>query len=324
MGRGNFEEGNQMKNTPEEAVESLLKNKNLNLIRGNSDEFSYGRIAFGIPALDTLTGVGIPKKLMTLVYGATNVGKSYLASQAVGSVQKEGGGAAWIDTELSWDSDWVERCGVDSSQVLVSQPTNGEDAMNTARELMREGVDLIVLDSIAGLVPTAVHDEDFSYNPMAWQARFVNTSLPRILPNLKNGSAFIAINQVRSSMGPVALDNMPGGVAQSFFSHFLLQVRRSGWIKEGNDNVGFDMEVRLRKSKVGGENWKSATVPFRVDGGIDIMESFIREGVERGIIKQSGPWYNYGDDKVMGMNGVKKFFTENQDIYIKLQNELTT
>ena len=194
---------------------------------------------------------------------------------------------------------------------------------DTARELMQAGVDVIVLDSVAGLVPTAVNNEDFSYSPIAWQARFVNSSLPKLLPNLKHGSAFIAINQVRSSMGPVALDNMPGGLAQSFFAHFLLQVRRNGWIKDGNNNVGFDMEIRLRKSKVGGENWRSAVVPFRVDGGIDVMESFIREGIDRKLIKQSGPWYEYRNEKVMGMNGVKKFFTENPQEFLSLQNELT-
>ena len=313
-----------MKKTAEEAIDSLLKSKSLNLMRGDSDEFSFGRIAFNIPALDTLTGGGIPKKRMTLLYGPTNVGKSYLASQVVSNVKKEGGIAAWIDTELSWDAAWVEKCGVDSSKVLVAQPTNGEEAMDTARELMQAGVDLIVLDSIAGLVPTTVNENDFSYSPIAWQARFVNSSLPKLLPNLKNGSAFIAINQVRSSMGPVALDNMPGGLAQGFFAHFLLQVRRNGWIKEGNDNVGFDMEVRLRKSKVGGENWRSATVPFRVEGGIDVMESFIREGINRKLILQSGPWYTYNENKAMGMNGIKDFFVSNPEAYTELQNELTT
>jgi RecA/RadA recombinase len=207
---------------------------------------------------------------------------------------------------------------------MVSQPTSGEEAMDTTRELMRAGVDVIVLDSIAGLVPSAIHDEDFSYSPMAWQARFVNSSLPRLLPNLKNGSAFIAINQVRSSMGPVALDNMPGGMGQAFFAHFLLQVRRNGWIKEGKNNVGFDMEVRLRKSKVGGESYRSAVVPFRVEGGIDITESFIREGIDQKLIKQSGPWYEFHSTKVMGMNGIKNAFIENPDLFAELKNELTS
>ena len=313
-----------MKQTAEEVISDLLKDKNMNLMRGDSDEFSFGRIPFNIPALDNLTGGGIPKKRMTLLYGPTNVGKSYLASQVVANAQRQGGTTAWIDTELSWDSKWVTKCGIDATNVLVAQPTNGEEAMDTARELMRAGVDVIVLDSIAGLVPTAVHDEDFSYNPMAWQARIVNTSLPRILPNLKNGTAFIAINQVRSSMGPVALDAMPGGLAQSFFAHFLLQVRRSGWIKEGTANVGFDMEVRLRKSKVGGENWNSAVVPFRVEGGIDIVESYIREGIQNKLISQAGAWYTYKDQKAMGLNGVRKLFTDQEELFKALQNELAS
>ena len=149
-----------MKNTADEVIAQLLGDKKLNLQRGNSDTFNYTRIPFGIPALDNLTGGGIPKKRMTIMYGPTNVCKSYLASQAVARAQEDGGTAAWIDTELSWDSEWVEKCGVDSANVLVSQPTSGEDALDTAKELMRAGVDVIVLDSIAWLVPSDVQDNE--------------------------------------------------------------------------------------------------------------------------------------------------------------------
>ena len=313
-----------MKNTAEEAISQLLGNKKLNLVRGNSNEFQIGRISFGIPALDSLTGGGIPRKRLTILYGPTNVGKSYLASQIVARAQQAGGIAAWIDTELSWDGDWFEKCGVDNQNALVSQPVNGEQALDTVRELMRNGVDVIVLDSIAGLVPTAVHDEDFAYSPMAWQARFVNSALPKLLPNLQHGSAFVAINQVRSSIGPVALDNMPGGLAQGFFAHFLLQVRRSGWIEEPKGTkVGFNMEVRLRKSKVGGENWRSATVPFRVEGGIDILESYIREALDQKLIDRNGAWYTYKDIKAMGLNGLKQQFLSTPTLLEELKNAVT-
>ena len=306
-----------------EIVQSLLKNDKLGLVRGDSPEFAYTRIPFGIPALDKITGGGIPKKRMTLLYGPTNVGKSYIASQVVARAQEAGGVAAWIDTELSWDAEWQEKCGIDVGNTIVAQPTSGEAALEIVRTLMDAKVDVIVLDSIAGLVPTAVMEEGFDYNPMAWQARFINTSLPRILPHLKQGSAFVAINQVRSSMGPVALDAMPGGLAQTFFAHFLLQVKRKGWIEEGKDKtkVGFDMEVRLRKSKVGGENWTSAIIPFRVEGGIDVTESFIREALDLSIISKAGPWYADKDAKVMGMNGLKRIEViihrkdDNLDIY---------
>ena len=315
-----------MKNTADEVIAQLLGDKKLNLQKGNSDTFNYTRIPFGIPALDKLTGGGIPKKRMTIMYGPTNVGKSYLASQVVANVQRDGGTAAWIDTELSWDSEWVEKCGLDSERMLVSQPTSGEEALGTVKELMRAGIDIIVLDSIAGLVPSDVQDNDkgFEFSPMAWQARFVNSALPRLLPNLKSGSAFIAINQVRSSIGPVALDTMPGGLAQGFFAHFLLQVRRSGWIEEPKGNkVGFDMEVRLRKSKVGGENWSNAIVPFRVDGGIDVLESYIREAIQQKLITQKGAWYDYEGIKAMGMNGLKTQLLDNPTVVEKLKVDVT-
>ena len=124
-------------------VQSLLKNDKLGLVRGDSPEFAYTRIPFGIPALDKITGGGIPKKRMTLLYGPTNVGKSYLASQIVVNAQKMGGKAVWVDTELSYDKDWMTTCGVDSKKILISQPTTGEEAMEHIREAMIETISVI-------------------------------------------------------------------------------------------------------------------------------------------------------------------------------------
>ena len=313
-----------MKDNAEAVIDQLLANASLNLSRGSSKAFAYERIPFGIPALDDLTGGGIPKKRMTLLYGSPNVGKSYLASQIVANAQQIGGTAGWVDTELSWDGGWFERCGVDTNNVVVSQPTNGEDALTIVREMMQAGVDVIVLDSIAGLVPTAVVEEEFSYNPMAWQARFINSALPKLLPNLKHGSAFVAINQVRSSLGPVAIDNKPGGLAQTFFAHSLLQVKRDGWIEEPKGTkVGFDMDVRMRKTKIGGEHWNNVKVPFRIEGGIDVVESFIREALTQDLIQQRGPWYMYGEEKIQGMNGLKHFFIENPSRFEELKLRVT-
>ena len=317
-----------MENNAEEAIENLLKKKSLKFIRGDSDTFVNNRIPFDIPVLDKLTGGGIPFKKMTLIYGPTNVGKSYLASQIVANAQKIGGKAVWVDTELSYDKDWMERCGVDNSKILVSQPTTGEEAMDHVREAMQEGFEVIVLDSIAGLIPAAISEEvakgDFAHSPMAWQARFVNSSFPKLFPYLQNGSAFVAINQVRASMGPVALDNMPAGQGQVYFAHSILQVQRKGWIEEKDKKDGFNMNIRLRKTKTGGENWDSAIVPFRVEGGIDVVESYIRDGIDQKIITQSGAWYTYGDVKVMGMNGLKEKFVEDEKLFEKLKDELTS
>ena len=320
-----------MKHNAEDVISQLLGDKDLELRRGSSSEFEYGKIPFGIPALDRLTGGGIPKKRMTILYGANNVGKSYLASQICKNIQAEGGTAGWIDTELSWDNEWMAKCGVDTDNILVSQPTTGEKAFGVARRLMQAGVGVIVLDSIAGLVPSDVmepaksktSEDEFAYNPMAWQARFINSSLPRLLPNLQEGSAFVAINQMRTGLGKVALDTMPGGLAQTFFAHFLLQVRRAGWLENSEkEKIGFDMEVRLRKTKVGGENWKSAIVPFKVDGGIDIIESYMRDGLVDGLIDQRGAWYTYKEQRAQGMNGLKKMMVENEALFATLVSEL--
>jgi len=316
-----------METNSEKIIESFLKDKKLNFFRGDDEQFDYMKIPFNIPVLDKLTGGGIPKKRFTIIYGATNVGKSYLASQICANVLKAGGTAAWVDTELSWDANWMERCGVDISKILVSQPPNGEEAFDSVRTLLDAAFDVVVLDSIAGLVPHKNLDEDFSYNPIAWQARFVTQSLPKIMPSLSNGGALVAINQVRNSMGPVALDPMPGGLAQTFFAHALLQVRREGWIEEpkGSKNrVGFEMQVRLRKSKVGGENWDSVTIPFRVDGGIDILESYIREAIQKKIIIQAGPWYTYKEQKYMGLNSLKQLFLEDEALAEELKENVTS
>ena len=312
-----------MEKDPEKIIDELLKNKKLNLFRGDDKEFDYSKIPFDIPALDRLTAGGIAKKRLTLIYGPTNVGKSYLASQICANVLNAGGKAAWIDTELSWDSAWMKRCGIDTNKIIVGQPESGEEALESVRTLLDASFDVVVLDSIAGLVPHKNLDEDFSFNPMAWQARFVNSSLPKILPSLSNGGALVAINQVRSSIGPVALDNMPGGLAQSFFAHALLQVRRKGWIEDNGSKVGFDMEVRLRKTKIGGENWSSALVPFRVDGGIDILESYIREAIGKKLITQAGPWYTYKEQKYMGLNGIKKIFLDDAALREELKVSVT-
>ena len=312
-----------MEKDSEKVIEELLKHKKLNLFRGDDKEFDYSKIPFDIPALDRLTAGGIAKKRLTLIYGPTNVGKSYLASQICANVLNAGGKAAWIDTELSWDSAWMKRCGIDTAKIIVGQPESGEEALEAVRTLLDASFDIVVLDSIAGLVPHKNLDEDFSFNPMAWQARFVNSSLPKILPSLSNGGALVAINQVRSSIGPVALDNMPGGLAQSFFAHALLQVRRKGWIEDNGSKVGFDMEVRLRKTKIGGENWSSALVPFRVDGGIDILESYIREAIGKKLITQAGPWYTYKEQKYMGLNGIKKIFLDDSALREELRVSVT-
>jgi len=297
------------------SIESILKKYDGLLERGDSETFKYTRIPFDISPLDILIGGGIPRKRITIFTGKSNTGKSFLASQVVKSVQKMGGIAAWIDTEISWDDIWMTKCGVDCNKLLLSQPTTGEEALDLIRGLMNDGIDLIVLDSVAGLVPSAVQEESFSYNPMAWQARFINQSLPKLLSSLKYGSALIAINQLRSSIGPFSSAPMPGGVGQTYFSHGILETRRAGWIEEHGEKVGFDINIIFRKSKTGGLVYQSCTVPFKLEGTFDILEVYIREALASDIIVKSGSWFqiSWNGHREHGQNGLHDYFLSNPE-----------
>tara|TARA_R100000152_G_C6774225_1_gene201898 strand:- start:12 stop:962 length:951 start_codon:yes stop_codon:yes gene_type:complete len=297
-------------------------NPKIDLKIGDDDVFNYERISFGVPKLDKLVGGGIPKKRFSMLYGATNVGKSFLASQLVANVQKDGGTAVWIDTEQSFDPIWNEKNGVDTSKIIVLQPANGEEGLNLASSALQEGVDIVVIDSFAGLVPASVQDEEFGYNPMAWQARFLNSALPKLLTHLKHGSALVAINQLRSNVGRVTYNNMPGGIGQQFYTHLQLEVRRSAWIEEDKKKIGFEMEVRLKKTKQGGDDWDSIILPYKVGGGIDLIEVTINEALEKGLIKQSGAWYSYKEERIQGKNRVRQYFVDNPNMYEQLTKEV--
>ena len=308
-------------------LDSVLDKYKGVLRKGSDQYFKYGRIPFGIGPLDKLLNGGIPKKRITILIGQPSAGKSYLASQVVKQVQLAGEKAIWIDTELSWDSEWMAKCGVNSDDVDVIQPESGEQAFGVVRDTMNAGVGLVVLDSVAGLIPSVFNDEDFSYNPMAWQARLVNQGFPRLIPSLSHGAAFLVINQLRAGMGKYAADVMPGGEAQSFFAHFKLDVRRGEWIEDTankKEKVGFNMEIIVRKTKVGGQPLTSCVVPFMFNGGFDMVELVIREAINKDIIKQSGPYYKVGDmeEKLLGMPRVKQYLLDNPEVMKEIESKV--
>ena len=301
------------------ALDSMLGDKKLGIVMGNDPSLGYERLAFGVPSLDKLTGGGIPRKRMTIIYGPTGEGKTYLASRLVSELQESNSNAkiGWVDTEQTWDENWQRKCGVDPDTIYLSQPDSGEQAFDVMKWWAQQGFDLIILDSTAGIVPLKILNEEFSYNPMAWQARFLNQSLPKFIGQLRQDTAFVMINQVRSSIGPVALGNLPGGEGQKFYAHMMIRVTRAEWINDppsSDHKVGWLMKTQLTKSKVDAEAYENVTIPFRMDGGIDMIETYIRDAIGLGLIKQTGAWYQWGEDaKMQGMNGVKGYFQDNED-----------
>lgn len=310
------------KKNEKSGIEALVESGNLK--KGSDEDFVVKKISFGIKPLDDLLGGGIPKKRVTIFQGPRSSGKSYLASQLAKKVQEVGGQVVWIDSEMSYDREWVKQCGVNVENLYVVQPESGEAAFNILRAVLIAGVDLVVLDSIAGLAPTSSMEEDFSHNPIAAQARMVNQAFPRFFPHLKNGSALVMINQTRSALGPVSMDPMPGGVAQEFFSHIILSLRRQGWIEEEKVRVGFDIEVRCRKTKAGGKLEQACIIPFRMEGGIDLLETTVREAINKKIIKQAGPWYRIeGMDKnFLGLNEVRDYLKTSGELLKAIEKEI--
>lgn len=305
---------------PEKALNSLIKGID-GLRMANDEHFKFERIPFGIPSLDKMLGGGVPRKRLTIFTGQPNGGKSYLTYRLIRSVQESGGTAVLIDTEMSLDSSWLEKNGVDTANLPAIQPTSGEEAIDVAKKALESGVDLVVLDSLAALA-TAREIEELDFNPQGLLARFISDKLKRLMSSLRYGGALVCVNQMRSSIGPVSFNEMPGGKAQRFYSHVILEVRRAGWIEDKGKKIGYDMEIHMNKTKVSSDHWDKVVVPFRVDGGIDVEEIYIREAIGAKLINRAGPWFSYKDDKVMGMNNLRAFFLENPDKLEELKKEL--
>ena len=314
--------------TMEEKMELMLNNKAFDFKRGDDESLVVEKVPIGIPNLDALIGGGFPKKALTELVGDTGAGKSYLATQIAKAVIEAdpNATAALVDTERAVNPDWLKRCGVPVEKIAILQPTSGEEAIDATRMLLQSGIDIVILDSLAGLMPKDNLENDSTYTPMAWQARFINQNLPKLVNDLRHGSMLIIVNQLRDTLGGNKYEvnlNVPGGQAQVFFAHNFIELRKGAWIKDKEDvRIGFEMNIRLRKGRFSKEQWNSTKVPFKVDGGIDLIETFMREGLAQGRILQSGAWYTYGDERVMGSQGLHNLFDRNPDLYSKLKLEI--
>ena len=286
------------------------------IYKGNDPKLHHDRISTGFPNLDNLLGEGIMRGRFYLVAGDTSVGKTVLcqevAKQILSTIKNSLVG--YIDLEYCYDMGWWQQVGVDVDRVLVSQPENGEKAVDVVIALIEAGVQLIIIDSLAGLLPAALMDESADYNPMAALARLLSINLPKIVNKAsKHDAIVIGINQVRSPLKLYEEETYPGGKAQKFYSSAVLRLRNGGWIKEGDKRVGFNVEINNKKNKIG-KPYETCEVAFRFDGGMDFLGVDIAEAIEQGKIIRSGPWYSWGDAdtarKVMGINGVRSYFVE--------------
>ncbi|MBM0234864.1 MULTISPECIES: recombinase RecA [Micromonospora] len=284
-------------------------------------------IPTGSIALDVALGVGgLPRGRVVEVYGPESSGKTTVALHAVANAQRAGGIAAFIDAEHALDPEYAKALGVDTDAMLVSQPDTGEQALEIADMLIRSGaLDIIVIDSVAALVPRAEIEGEMGDSHVGLQARLMSQALRKITGVLSNtGTTAIFINQLREKIGVMfgSPETTTGGRALKFYASVRLDVRRIESLKDGTDVVGNRTRVKVVKNKVAAP-FKQAEFDIMYGKGISREGSLIDVGVEQAIIRKSGAWYTYdGDQLGQGKEKAREFLKENPDVAAEIEKKI--
>jgi recombination protein RecA len=284
-------------------------------------------IPSGSLALDLALGVGgIPKGRITEVFGPEASGKTTLAQHVIAEAQKRGGLAAYIDVEHALDPAYAARCGVNIDDLLISQPDTGEEALEITEALVRSrAVDIIVVDSVAALVPRAEIEGEMGDAHVGLQARLMSQALRKLAAAIgKSGTAVLFINQLREKVG-IVFGNpevTPGGRALKFYSSIRIDLRRDETIKEGNEAVGSHIRARVVKNKVA-PPFRSAEFDIMFARGISWEGNLIDLGVETGLVKKSGAFFSYGDIRLgQGRENAKQYLSQHPELAQEIEQQL--
>ena len=282
-------------------------------------------ISTGSIGLDMALGVGgIPKGRVIEVYGPESSGKTTLSMHCIAEAQKKGGLAAFIDAEHAFDKSYAEKLGIDTENLLISQPDNGEQALEIAEHLIRSGaIDIIVIDSVAALVPRAELEGEMGDSKMGLQARLMSQALRKLTGAIsKSGCACIFINQLREKIGVMFgnPETTTGGNALKFYASVRLDIRRIGQIKESADNIlGNRTKVKVVKNKVA-PPFKVVEFDIMYGKGISKSGEIVDIGVELEIIQKSGSWFSYDGNKLgQGRDSVKTLLEDNPELMDELE-----
>ncbi|HTZ45849.1 MAG TPA: recombinase RecA [Jatrophihabitans sp.] len=284
-------------------------------------------IPTGSISLDIALGIGgLPRGRIIEIYGPESSGKTTVALHAVANAQAAGGVAAFIDAEHALDPEYARSLGVDTDALLVSQPDTGEQALEIMDMLVRSGaLDIIVVDSVAALVPRAEIEGEMGDSHVGLQARLMSQALRKVTGALNNsGTTAIFINQLREKIGVMfgSPETTTGGKALKFYSSVRLDVRRIETLKDGGDAVGNRTRVKVVKNKVA-PPFKQAEFDIVYGRGISREGSLIDVGVEQGIVRKSGAWYTYeGDQLGQGKENVRNFLRDNPDLADEIEKKI--
>ena len=276
-------------------------------------------IPSGSISLDHALGIGgYPRGRIIEIYGPESSGKTTLAIHAISEAQKNGGIAAIIDAEHAFDRSYAKSLGVDLDTLLISQPDNGEQALEIADNLIRSGaVDIVVIDSVAALTPRAEIEGEMGDNKVGLQARLMSQALRKLTANIsKTNTCCIFINQLREKIGIMFgnPETTTGGNALKFYASVRLDIRRTTQIKDGDDALGNHVKVKVVKNKMA-PPFKKAEFDIVFGEGISRTGEIVDLGVELGIIQKSGSWFSYGESKLaQGREAVKKLLMDNPEL----------
>lgn len=302
----------------EQALKQIEKNfgKGSIMKLGERTDLEIATSSSGSLALDAALGIGgYPRGRIIEVYGPESSGKTTVALHAIAEVQKNGGQAAFIDAEHALDPIYARNLGVNIDELLLSQPDTGEQALEIAEALVRSGaVDIIVIDSVAALVPKAEIEGDMGDSHMGLQARLMSQALRKLSGAInKSKTIAIFINQVREKIGVMFgnPETTPGGRALKFYSSVRLEVRRAEAIKQGNDIMGNRTKIKVVKNKVA-PPFRTAEVDIMYGVGISKEGEIVDLGVELDIVQKSGSWFAYADERLgQGRENAKQYLKEN-------------
>ncbi|WP_297090566.1 recombinase RecA [uncultured Draconibacterium sp.] len=294
---------------------------------GDQGDEDIPAISSGSIALDVALGVGgFPKGRIVEIYGPESSGKTTLAIHAVAEAQKAGGIAAIIDAEHAFDPYYARKLGVDIEELLISQPDNGEQALEIADNLIRSGaLDIVVIDSVAALTPKAELEGEMGDSKMGLQARLMSQALRKLTANInKTKTCCIFINQLREKIGVMFgnPETTTGGNALKFYSSVRLDIRRIGQIKDGDEVNGNHVRVKVVKNKVA-PPFRKAEFDIMYGEGISKSGEIIDLGVQYNIIKKSGSWFSYGDTKLgQGRETVRNLIVDNPELAQELETKI--
>lgn len=282
---------------------------------GDAHKVSIECIPTGSLALDLALGGGLPKGRIIEVYGPESSGKTTIALHAIAEIQKTGGTAAFIDAEHALDPAYAKKLGVNVESLLISQPDNGEQALEITETLVRSNaVDLVVVDSVAALVPRAEIEGDMGDSHMGLQARLMSQALRKLTGVInRSKTTVIFINQIRMKIGVMFgnPETTTGGNALKFYASVRMDIRRISQIKQGEEIIGNRTRVKVVKNKIA-PPFRVAEFDIMYNQGISTSGDVLDLAVDRGIVEKSGAWYAYNDQKIgQGREATKKYLEEN-------------